>query len=189
MLLRLLVIASLVVTTACSSAPKEEGAEENAAAEGDVASTDEGLTDEPMNEEGGEDVSDAGATAKPAQKSLFDRVGGMAALEKFSSAFIDALATHPPLQKNANIVKAMKADQTKHKKMLAEFFCQQTGGPCKYSGRDMQTAHAPLKMTTDEWNSIRGLFIRTLKGLGVQKAERMEMATIAARQKKLIVTQ
>jgi hemoglobin len=209
MLLRLLVIATVVFSiSACSTNDKKKSADEGAATEdtaaadnpegGDkaAAKSDDGLTDEPLGDEakadakGGKDeVSDAGMTSQPVQKSLFERVGGMKALEAFADKFVDAVAKHPPLQGNANIVNAMKADQSRHKKLLAEFFCEQSGGPCKYSGRDLKTVHAPLKMTAAEWNSIRGLFIRTLKDLGVQKQERSELAIIAVKQKKNIVSQ
>ncbi len=195
MLLRLLMIATLMFSvSACGifgggskdDAPEEGAATEETAAEAnDGQATDDGLSDEPMD--GDKEVSDAGMSAKPVGKPLFERVGGMKALEAFAEKFVDALATHKPLQGNANIVNAMKADQTRHKKLLAEFFCEQSGGPCKYSGRDARTAHAPLKMTSTEWTSIRGLFIRTLKELGVPKPERMELAIIAAKQKKNIV--
>lgn len=200
MLLRFWVVATLIVTmSACSSADKEQSAEGDGAAateeigaeggeaagEEKAAASGDGLSDEPMGDEG---VSDAGMNAVT-KKSLFERVGGMKALEAFADKFVDALAKHPPLQGNANIVNAMKADQSRHKKLLAEWFCEQTGGPCKYSGREMKSTHAPLKMTATEWTSIRGLFIRTLKELGVQKPERMELGLIAAKQKKNIVSQ
>jgi hemoglobin len=37
--------------------------------------------------------------------------------------------------------------------MLTEQICMASGGPCKYTGKDMKTAHTGMKITDDEFNA------------------------------------
>ncbi|HEX7666052.1 MAG TPA: group 1 truncated hemoglobin, partial [Polyangiaceae bacterium] len=32
--------------------------------------------------------------------------------------------------------------------------CESTGGPCKYAGKDVKSAAAPLKITDKEWDAL-----------------------------------
>ena len=174
-------------------ADNKEGANASAA---EGASGEEGLSDEPLGEgESAANATDAkgansatAATPATAEKSLFERIGGQPTLEAFASKFIDNLAANPELQKNPNIAGALKSDQTRHKQMLTEFFCAKAGGPCAYGGRPIGEVHSPLKVTKQEWNVLRKVFIRTLREIKVPKKERKELAIIAARQKKQIIS-
>ena len=38
--------------------------------------------------------------------------------------------------------------------LLAEQFCQLSGGPCKYSGRDMKTTHEGMNITNAQFNAL-----------------------------------
>lgn len=172
----------------CASSPsaEDEGSGETAAAETSTDG-DEGLSDEPMGEADGETAEGGGAPVS--EQSLFDRIGGKGKLQMFADQFVAALAANAELLKNPGISKAMQGDQTRHKQMLVEFFCANSGGPCSYTGKTIKEAHAPLKVTTAEWNVMRKVFIRTLREMKVPKRERMDLALIAARQKKHIVVQ
>src|SRR4051812_31106931 len=102
----LMVVVFFLSTTACGTgAKKEEATSDEAAAES--SANGDGLTEEPMGEgeeaTGAEDISDAGAKV---EKTLYDRVGGRPALEKFADKFIDSLKTVPTLQKNPTIMNA-----------------------------------------------------------------------------------
>lgn len=182
----------------CASSPSadEQGGEESAAAEESEGGGEDALSDEPLGEgeetAGGGEAANGGGEAAPeteTEKSLFDRIGGKGKLQMFADKFVASLAASPDLQKNGVLANAMKADQTRHKQMLVDFFCANSGGPCNYGGKQMKEAHAPLKITKDDWNVMRKLFIRTLREMKVPKKERMDLALIAARQKKHIVAQ
>ena len=43
---------------------------------------------------------------------------------------------------------------SKFKKLLFEQLCNVSDGPCRYTGRDMRTAHAKLGITTAEFNAL-----------------------------------
>jgi hemoglobin len=191
MKIRLLLFAFLfpaLVGCATGGGGEEEasGDETETAAEGG----EEALSDKPMGE--GEETAEgeeaAEGTDEPTtERPLFDRIGGKGKLQSFADKFVDALVANPDLNKNPQLAAALKADQSRHKQMLAEFFCANTGGTCMYNGRTMKEAHAPVKVSKAEWNVMRKLFIRTLRQMKVPKKERMELAVVAARQTKHIV--
>jgi hemoglobin len=38
--------------------------------------------------------------------------------------------------------------------LLYEQLCQLSGGPCRYTGRDMRSAHQKLQITTAQFNAL-----------------------------------
>ncbi len=172
----------------CASSPDEGEEASDDVAEAGAGGEEDGLSDEPMGGDAATDEDAANAAPSPeAEKSLFDRIGGKGKLQMFADKFVTALAASADLQKNPTLAKAMQSDQTRHKQMLVDFLCANSGGPCSYGGKQIKEAHAPLKVTRDDWNAMRKLFIRTLREMKVPKKERMDLALIAARQKKHIV--
>jgi hemoglobin len=53
-----------------------------------------------------------------------------------------------------------------------------TGGPCKYTGMDMKTAHAGFKITPKEWDALAADFKATLDAFKVPEAEQKELFAI-----------
>jgi hemoglobin len=45
-------------------------------------------------------------------------------------------------------------DMAKFKELLFQQLCNLSGGPCKYTGRDMHTAHAKLNINVAEFNAL-----------------------------------
>ena len=65
--------------------------------------------------------------------------------------------------------------------------CAQTGGPCKYTGRDRKTAHAGLGITKADWERSNMRFGETLAKFKVPEKEQKELAGLLAPLEKLIV--
>ena len=65
--------------------------------------------------------------------------------------------------------------------------CEATGGPCKYVGRDMKTAHAKLNITQKEWDAMVADFRKTLNKFKVPVKEQEELIQIVGSTKKDIV--
>jgi hemoglobin len=92
---------------------------------------------------------------KPAQKPLYDRLGGKDAIVAVVDNFVGRLA------KDARINARFSNSDIPHLKlMLVEQICEAAGGPCKYSGKDMKTAHKGQNVTDDEFNAL----VEDLKG-------------------------
>jgi hemoglobin len=62
--------------------------------------------------------------------------------------------------------------------MLIEQVSEAAGGPAKYTGRDMKTAHADMGVTAGEFNALVDDLVATLNKFGVGKAEQDELLGI-----------
>ena len=85
-----------------------------------------------------------------AQDSLYKRLGGYDALAAVSDDFLGRLATDP---KEGRFFIGLSTDsKTRVRQHVVDFLCVATGGPCKYTGRDMVTAHTGLGITEEDWS-------------------------------------
>jgi hemoglobin len=81
--------------------------------------------------------------------TLFDRMGGAPALHAAVDNFTDIVESDSRI----NFTFA-ETDLVKFKTLLYEQLCELSGGPCRYSGRDMRSAHQKLQITTAEFNAL-----------------------------------
>ncbi len=107
---------------------------------------------------------------KPAAKSLFDRLGGKTAI----TAVVDEFVANVAADKAINKFFA-KADIKKLKGNLVDQICAATGGPCKYTGKDMKTAHKGMKVTEADFNALVGDLVKALDKFKVGKTEKDEL--------------
>jgi hemoglobin len=128
-------------------------------------------------------VLSTAAQAQPAEKkSLYDRLGGKDAIVAVVDDFVGNVAK----DKRINSFFA-KTDIPHLKTMLVDQLCEATGGPCKYTGRDMKTAHAGMGIRTRHFNALVADLGRSLKKFKVAKRERTELVSALAPMKKDIV--
>jgi len=77
--------------------------------------------------------------AEPAEKSLYDRLGGIYPIASVVDSFTDILLVNDVLNANPAIDAARKRVPTPGLKFrVTALVCQATGGPCNYSGRSMK---------------------------------------------------
>jgi hemoglobin len=93
-----------------------------------------------------------------AQDTLYKRLGGYDALAAVTDDFIGHLATDPKLGRF--FVGLSTDSKIRIRQHVVDFLCVATGGPCKYTGRDMVTAHTGLNITEDDW----ALSVKYLEG-------------------------
>ena len=122
------------------------------------------------------------------KKSLWDRLGGQKSVEAVVHDFVGAAATN----KKVNFFRDGKfkldaAGVTRLEKLLVEFISANSGGPLKYTGRDMKSSHAGMKITEDEFNALAGDLVDTLKKYKVPQTEIDELVAIVASTKKDMV--
>lgn len=81
--------------------------------------------------------------------ALYQDLGGKEGIRKVVDAFLPIVLDDP------RINQAFKdADIERLGMLLAEQFCQFSGGPCKYSGRDMKTTHEGMNITNAQFNAL-----------------------------------
>jgi len=127
----------------------------------------------------------AGAPQATAQDSLYKRLGGYDALAAVSDDFIGRLATDP---KEGRFFVGLSTDsKTRVRQHVVDFLCVATGGPCKYTGRDMETAHTGLNITEEDWNISVKALTDTLSKFKVAAREQGEVINAIAGLKSKIV--
>ncbi|HEU4731833.1 MAG TPA: hypothetical protein VFT22_28255, partial [Kofleriaceae bacterium] len=106
----------------------------------------------------------------PAPKSLFDRLGGLPAITAVADEFVNRTTGDPRIK-----FRFINTDADNLKKLLTEFVCQATGGPCKYTGRDMASAHAGMDLVDDEFNALVENLAGALDKFHVPEREKGEL--------------
>lgn len=121
-------------------------------------------------------------------KSLYDRLGGVYPISMVVDTFIDLLLVNDVLNANPAIKAARERVPAAGLKFhVTTLVCQQTGGPCKYTGRGMKESHAHLNISEAEWQVMLADFRRTLNNYGVPAKEQGELVAIVESTKKDIV--
>jgi len=101
----------------------------------------------PMTDaEGGGEV-EAPAPADPA--SLYVRLGKKEAITAVVDEFIGRVAADARIKH-----RFFNTDIPKLKRLLVELVCMATGGPCKYTGQDMETSHAGMELVDEEFTAL-----------------------------------
>lgn len=103
-------------------------------------------------------------------RSLYDRLGGKAAITAVIDTFVARVAADPRINK-----KFGRTNIPRVKAMLVDQVCQQTGGPCTYTGRSMKDAHRGMKVTEGEFNALVEDLVAALNRFNVPKREQDEL--------------
>jgi hemoglobin len=119
--------------------------------------------------------------------SLYDRLGGKAAIDAVVDDFVGRVATDSRI-KNEKVAARLGAISVPNLKMhLANQICVGAGGPCQYTGRDMKSAHAGLAITPDDFGYVVDDLVATLNKFNVPEREKGEVLALLGPMKKDIV--
>jgi len=106
----------------------------------------------------------------PAQKSLYDRLGGTDAIKAVVHEFTTNVAADKRINK-----RFAKTDIPKLEQSLVDQICEATGGSCKYKGKNMVDAHKGMKITEAEFTAMVEDLVKALDKFKVQKKEKDEL--------------
>jgi hemoglobin len=141
-----------------------------------------------------EDKKEAPKAATVATKSLYERIGGKPAVTAVVEKFVARTAGNPKVnffRKNIPGVTEVKpTDQSvvALKARLVEFISVAAGATdVKYTGKDMKTSHAGMKITTAEFNALAEDLSITLDEFKVPAKEKAELMAAAASTAKDII--
>jgi hemoglobin len=124
-----------------------------------------------------------GSSAFAQTKTLYERLGGLPAITAVVDDFVKNVAADKRINKffaNANIDRL--------KARLVEQICQGTGGPCRYTGRDMKSAHAGMGIRGKDFDALVDDLGKSLNKFKVPPREQKELVAILGPMKKDIVT-
>jgi len=112
----------------------------------------------------------ASGSSETGSATLFERLGGMPAIEAVVADFIGNVAADERI--NAPFAVS---DLKLLRQRLVEFVCVAAGGPCKYTGRDMRTVHKGMGITNAQFDALVGALVKTLEKLKVPEKEKGEL--------------
>jgi hemoglobin len=84
-------------------------------------------------------------------KSLYDRLGGKDAITGVVGSFLDNVSNDAVIKD-----RFQHADIPGLKAKLIDQICEKTGGPCKYTGKQMADAHAGMQIKDEEFAALVG---------------------------------
>jgi hemoglobin len=120
---------------------------------------------------GGKKEPTTTTTAQPSGKSLYDRLGGVDNIKLVIKDFVEE-----QVAKDARInARFANTDIPKLEESLTNQVCEATGGPCKYTGKNMKEAHAGMGITEVEFGALVEDLKKSLAKLNVPQAEQDEL--------------
>ena len=128
-------------------------------------------------------------TAVLAQKpaSLYDNLGGKKAITAVVDEFVARVAAD-------NRINAFFKETASDPKRLASFkaklvdqICQASGGPCKYKGKDMKSAHAGMGISSADFNALVEDLVGALDKFNVKPADKNTLLGVLGPMKSDIV--
>jgi hemoglobin len=132
---------------------------------------------------GGKKSDTTGGGAPPAGK-LFDRLGGETGIKGVVKDFVENNVAKDP-RINAQFANA---DIPGLEKKLYEQICNAADGGCVYSGKDMKTAHASMKITEADFNALVEDLVKALDNAHVADADKKALLGVLGPMKSDIVT-
>ncbi len=119
------------------------------------------------------------------EKSLYHRIGGYDALAAVVDDFLGRLVSDKRLEK---FFVGHSEDSTKQiRQLIVDQFCNATGGPCVYTGRDMKTSHKGLGISEPDWDAAAKHLVASLDKFKVPEKEKAEVVSFVMSLKKDIV--
>jgi hemoglobin len=104
------------------------------------------------------------------ERSLYERLGGVDAITAVVHAFDDRAAKDDRINQ-----KFARTNLDRLAKEFVDQLCQDTGGPCTYTGLSMKKSHTNMGVTSGEWDAFMEDLVATLEGFNVGKAEKEEL--------------
>jgi len=107
--------------------------------------------------------------------SLYERLGGKDAIAAVVADFRARSVADERIK-----AKFVKTDAARLEAMLVDQICEATGGPCSYSGRDMEQAHTDMGVTAAEFDAQVEILAASLNHFDVPQAEQDELLALLA---------
>jgi hemoglobin len=102
--------------------------------------------------------------------TLYERLGGTDAIKTVAVAFENRAAKDDRINQ-----KFARTDLNRLTKEFVDQLCQDTGGPCRYTGRNMVETHANMGVTSGEFDAFMEDLVATLNEFNVAKGDQDEL--------------
>lgn len=118
------------------------------------------------------------AAAATTEKKLYDRLGGKKAITAVVDEFVANVAADTRINSFFAATAGDKKRLAKFKGNMVNQICEGTGGPCKYKGKDMKTAHAGMGVQGQHFGALVEDLVKALDKFKVPEKEKGELLAI-----------
>jgi hemoglobin len=122
----------------------------------------------------------------PTTRSLYERLGGEPAIVKVVNDFVANVVADPDI-KDKHKKHFMEGDVAGLKKKLVDQIGEATGGPQKYTGKNMKDAHQGLAITDKDFDALVADLTKALDNNKVAAKDKEELLNMLAPMRKDIV--
>ena len=111
-----------------------------------------------------------GDTAATDTRTLFERLGGLPAIEAVVKDFVATTGADPRIAQFFT-----NADIPRLEKLMVEQICEATGGPCKYTGKSMKESHTGMKVKEEHFTAFIEDLTKVLEKFKLGEREKGEI--------------
>lgn len=133
-------------------------------------------------------VGSAFAQTLPAQTvsatdTVFQALGGKSGIEQIVAVFVPLLLADSRIKHTF-----VDIDMVRLATKLEEQFCEVSGGPCTYSGKDMEVIHQDLQITNAQFNALVEDLQVAMTRFGIASRTQNKLIARLAPMQRVIVT-
>ncbi len=124
------------------------------------------------------------ATQAAAPAGLYQALGEKTGITRLMDDFVDRAFKDPRIGGHFKGVKPAAL-----KESLTDQICQLSGGPCKYEGADMKSAHANLDINKGHFNALVEVLQSAMDAQGIPFAQQNRLLALLAPMHRDVITQ
>jgi hemoglobin len=122
------------------------------------------------------------------EKTLYDNLGKKKGITAVVDDFVGRVAADSRINSYFKADAADPKRMAKFKANLVDQICQASGGPCKYTGKNMKDAHAGMGITDADFNALVEDLVAALDKFKVAPADKNTLLGVLGPMKSDIVT-
>ena len=121
------------------------------------------------------------------EKTLYQRLGGKKSITAVVDEFVGRVAADARINHYFAAAAADPARLASFKKKLVDQICEASGGPCKYTGKDMKSAHMGMGVTGADFTALVEDLVGALDKFKVKEADKNALLGVLGPMQKDIV--
>ena len=128
-------------------------------------------------------AAQAAATVTAAPAGLYQALGEKPGITRLMDDFVNRVVKDPRIGGHFKDVKPAAL-----KESLTDQICQLSGGPCKYEGADMKSAHADMDINKGHFNALVEVLQSAMDAQGIPFAQQNRLLALLAPMHRDVIT-
>ncbi|MBL7088331.1 group 1 truncated hemoglobin [Acidovorax sp.] len=125
----------------------------------------------------------AATTTTTTPAGLYQALGEKPGITRLVDDFVNRLVKDPRIGSHFKDTKPAAL-----KESLTDQFCQLSGGPCKYEGADMKSAHADMDINKGHFNALVEVLQSAMDAQGIPFAQQNRLLALLAPMHRDVIT-